>query len=828
MSTTKNSKQQINNSKTHKPWFTVQCKFQRQNYRKLKRKYKRYKTEAVKNELAAAERQYKRTLDTSMSRHRKDMQNKLKTMRTKNPKEFWKILNKSKRKEQPDIPVDTFFEFYKELNQKPNQKDTPNLPEPEVQETNQINEEINKYIDKNEILNCIKKLKCNKASGEDYITNEYIKATATQFINIYEKLFNVIFDTGIIPDIWLIGSIKPIFKNKGNKYDPNNFRPITILSCLGKLFTSILNDRLNTFSEEFKVLNESQCGFRKQYSTIDSIFILYSFFECLKSKNKKLFCAFVDFEKAFDKVWREALWYKLLLNNINGKMYRLILNMYDNIKSCVVYNNCKSDFFRCENGVRQGENLSPFLFSIFLNDLESYLQSKDVSGLTTLSEEIENQLNVYLKLFVILYADDTVIMSETKEDLQKQLDVFSEYCKFWQLKVNVEKTKILVFSRGRLPNNLTFTFNEMEIGIVSEFNYLGVLLSKSGNFSMAKKAQVEKATKAMFEVLKRGKIHNLSIQCQLDLFDKIITPILLYGCEVWGFSKNEIIERVHLRFCKLLLNFKTSTPSYMVYGELGRYPLDIDIKVRTISFWAKLISGKQTKLSAIIYKCMYNMLRVRDRNFMWLKYVKHILCNCGFNYIWESQTFINELWLKHSIKQNLTDQYLQTWLSSVNDSPKALNYRIYKDNLVFENYLNILNDKDNLTLSKFRTTNHKLPVENGRWKNIARENRICPLCNNGEIGDEFHYLFKCQYFGNQRKIYIKKNIRINLNIIKFKLLMASTSKVELQKLCRFVRIINKGVSTSCYDLSVYIVNSVHIFISLYLYALWFKRNKESE
>jgi hypothetical protein len=139
-----------------------------------------------------------------------------------------------------------------------------------------------------------------------------------------------------------------------------------------------------------------------KYSTVDSTLYIYPLFllriECLKSKNKKILCAFVDFEKAFDKVWREALWYKLLLNNINGKMYRLILNMYDNIKSCVVYNNCKSDFFRCENGVRQGENLFPFLFSIFLNDLESYLQSKDVSGLTTLSEKIENQLNVYLKL----------------------------------------------------------------------------------------------------------------------------------------------------------------------------------------------------------------------------------------------------------------------------------------------------------------------------------------------------------------------------------------------------------------------------------------------
>ena len=143
------------------------------------------------------------------------------------------------------------------------------------------------------------------------------------------------------------------------------------------------------------------------------------------------------------------------------------------------------------------------MFSIFLNDLESYLQSKDVSGLTTLSEEIENQLNVYLKLFVILYADDTVIISETKEDLQKQLDVFSEYCKFWQLKVNVEK--ILVFSRGRLPNNLTFTFNEMEIGIVSEINYLGVLLSKSGNFSMAKKSSSRESHKSNVRSFKKRK-----------------------------------------------------------------------------------------------------------------------------------------------------------------------------------------------------------------------------------------------------------------------------------------------------------------------------------
>jgi hypothetical protein len=111
------------------------------------------------------------------------------------------------------------------------------------------------------------------------------------------------------------------------------------------------------FSEEVFLLEENQFGFRKSYSTTDSIFTLFSFFEILKSKKKKLFCAFVDFEKAFDTVWRVALWYKLLLNNINGKMYNVILNMYNDVKSCINYNNCKSAYFSCDIGVRQGENM---------------------------------------------------------------------------------------------------------------------------------------------------------------------------------------------------------------------------------------------------------------------------------------------------------------------------------------------------------------------------------------------------------------------------------------------------------------------------------------
>ena len=95
-----------------------------------------------------------------------------------------------------------------------------------------------------------------------------------------------------------------------------------------------------------------------------------------------MYCAFIDFEKAFDTVWRLGLWNKLISNNINGKCFNVIVNMYRGIKSRIVKNNTFSDYFYCNSGVRQGENLSPFLFSLFLNDLESYLQSYNVKGLS--------------------------------------------------------------------------------------------------------------------------------------------------------------------------------------------------------------------------------------------------------------------------------------------------------------------------------------------------------------------------------------------------------------------------------------------------------------
>ena len=102
--------------------------------------------------------------------------------------------------------------------------------------------------------------------------------------------------------------------------------------------------------------------------------------------------------------------------------------MYTGVKSCVQYNGGHSDFFPCLTGVRQSEHLLPFLFSIFLNDIEDYFCQLGGIPLENIRDKLESELHVYYKLFSILYADGTVILSESKDGLQKALDIFELYC----------------------------------------------------------------------------------------------------------------------------------------------------------------------------------------------------------------------------------------------------------------------------------------------------------------------------------------------------------------------------------------------------------------
>ena len=115
-------------------------------------------------------------------------------------------------------------------------------------------------------------LKNNKAAGYDQLVNEYLKVSNQRLLSIYCNIFNIVFNSGVIPESWSIGIIQPIYKNKGDPKDPDNYRAITLVSCLGKLFTAIINNRFSLLADEINLISECQTGFRKGYSTIDNIF----------------------------------------------------------------------------------------------------------------------------------------------------------------------------------------------------------------------------------------------------------------------------------------------------------------------------------------------------------------------------------------------------------------------------------------------------------------------------------------------------------------------------------------------------------------------------
>ena len=204
----------------------------------------------------------------------------------------------------------------------------------------------------------------------------------------------------------------------------------------------------------------------------------------------------------------------------------------------------------------------PVLFSMCLNDLEDELRINRVHGIVI----------DLIQLFVLLYADDIILTTPTASDLQKALDILENYCIRWNLTVNVIKPKIVIFRKGgRLPLNIKFTYKGVEIEIVTKYLYLGVVFTSGGSCFKTQKTLARQALKAILTFNKYlYKFTSLKMSHVLDLFDRLIAPILNYSSEVRGFHKSYDIEAVHLYFCKKLLGVKQSTQNDFVYGELGR------------------------------------------------------------------------------------------------------------------------------------------------------------------------------------------------------------------------------------------------------------------
>ena len=247
----------------------------------------------------------------------------------------------------------------------------------------------------------------------------------------------------------------------------------------------------------------------------------------------------------------------------------------------------------------------------------------------------------------------------------------------------------------------------------------------------------------MFLLLRKCRQLQLPVDIQLELFDILVKPILLYGCEVWA---TEIVK-IHLRFCKYVLQVNKSTCSNLVYGELGVTPLVLHAKSRMIMFWARIYKSSSTpKLSNVLYQLIFTLYNRNIDKSAWLSTVKNTLEGCGFSGVWDNQLISESInSFKKKLQQRIKDQFFQHWISEIKLSRKCLNYRMFTTTLNLKTYLVNLSYRD-----------------------------------------EFHYIFNCSHFEVIRKELIKKRHRNSPSSVKFETLMNVTNKKQLLKLCKLI------------------------------------------
>ena len=377
---------------------------------------------------------------------------------------------------------------------------------------------------KDEIRRALKEMKNGKAPGVDNITAEILKTDTETTVKELYALFNVVWFTGKAPKDWRRGLIIKLAK-KGDLSNCGNWRGITLITTTAKIMGKIIIRRI-VLGVDTK-LREEQAGFRAGRGTTEQIFVLRNILEQAIEWNSNLYLCFIDFEKAFDSVHRETLWKIMKSYGIPEKLIQMVKIMYEDSVCAVIYGTGTTEWFGVKSGVKQGCNMSGFVFLLIID----WIMRK-----TTACNNTGIRWKMTTKLEDLDFADDIALLSSNKEQMQDKLNLLISYAAKTGLKINTGKTKVM---RRNASNSEAITINGNDIKDVNDFIYLGATVSKTGGTNEDIRRRIGHARLAFHKLSKIWRSSQINRKTKIMLFKSNVIAVLLYSCETWKMTKGD-------------------------------------------------------------------------------------------------------------------------------------------------------------------------------------------------------------------------------------------------------------------------------------------------